>query len=340
MNEQNLKYIANLKVQDVPWSRLTTAYGRASEFAEIFEKLARAIEACDAARSSGGEQNLKSKSGAGQNLKSGSGCGQNSTDAARCGAAQNSVNLAQKSESKFKKADNEAAKFKAGGETEPKTDAAKCGEVEFKSADSVAIKFKTSQASKFKTSEADKSSDASERDKFDAKVLQDALSKIFNEIEHQSTLWHATPFALLFLARIFMQARAVAGKNANKNNQNAAADEIGRNNQNAADRNADKSRQNEAAGFIAARLGGFFAFMIEICDDADKISHAAPLASFSDMLAEKYLWPQSDENDEELWEEHFYDDELFYSLYFYSRAVLDATGVDFAQFKPGPGRRF
>lgn len=204
----------------------------------------------------------------------------------------------------------------------------------------MAIKFKTSQASKFKTSEADKSSDASEREKFDIKAAQDALNEIFNEIEHQSTLWHVTPFALLFLARIFMRARAVAGKNANKNNQNAAAD-----------RNADKSWQNdaaskngkdencenEAAGFIAAQLGGFFAFMIEICDDTDKISHAAPLASFSDMLAEKYLWPQSDENDEELWEEYFYDDELFYSLYFYSRAVLDATGVDFTQFKPGPG---
>ena len=77
MNEQNLKYIANLKVQDVPWSRLTTAYGRASGFVEIFEKLARAIEACDAARGLGDEQNLKSKPG----------CGQNSTDAARCGEA-------------------------------------------------------------------------------------------------------------------------------------------------------------------------------------------------------------------------------------------------------------
>ena len=327
MNEQNLKYIANLKVPDVPWSRLTTAYGRASEFAEIFEKLARAIEACDAARGLGGEQNLKNHPG----------CGQNSTDAARCGTAQNSINLAQKSESKFKKADNEAAKFKTGGETELKTDTAKCGEAEFKSADSAAIKFKASQASKFKTSAADKSSDASELEKFDIKALQDALSKIFKEIEHQSTFWHATPFALLFLARIFTQARAAAGKNANKNNQNAAADEIGGNNQNAADRNADKSRQNDAAGFIAARLGGFFAFMLEICDDADKISHAAPLASFSDMLAEKYLWPQSDENDEERWEEYFYDDELFYSLYFYSRAVLDATGVDFTQFKTGPG---
>nr|WP_314891798.1 hypothetical protein [uncultured Campylobacter sp.] len=235
MNEQNLKYITNLKVQDVPWSRLTTAYGRASGFVGIFEKLARAIETCDAARGLGDEQNLKSKPGAGKN----------STDAARCGAAQNSVNLAQKSESKFKKADNEVAKFKA------------------------------SQASKFKTSAADKSSDAGEREKFDAKDLQDALSKIFNEIEHQSTLWHATPFALLFLARIFMRARATAGKNANKNNQNATADINGKN------ENCENAKgENEAAGFIAARLGGFFAFMLEICDDADKISHAAPLRAF------------------------------------------------------------
>lgn len=321
MNEKNLKYIANLKVQDVPWSRLTTAYGRASGFVEIFEKLARAIEACDAAHGLSDEQNLKSKPGAGQN----------STDAARCSAAQNSINLAQKSESKFKKADNEAAKFKAGEEAELETNAAKCGETESKSADNAAIKFKASQASKFKTSAADKSSDASELEKFDIKALQDALSKIFKEIEHQSTFWHATPFALLFLARIFMRARAATGKNANKNNQNAVA---GKKQNDAASRNDEKDNcENEVAGFIAARLGGFFAFMIEICDDADKISHAAPVARFSDMLAEKYLWPQSDENDEERWEEYFYDDELFYSLYFYSRAVLDATGVDFAPFK-------
>ena len=208
-------------------------------------------------------QNLKSEPGAGQNLKSELVCGQNSTDVARCGAAQNFVNLAQKRESKFKKADSEAAKFKA------------CG-AEFKCTDSAAIKFKASAANK--------SSDASEREKFYSKALQDALSKIFNEIEHQSTLWHATPFALLFLARIFIRARAVAGKKQN--------DAAGRNDEN-------ENCENEAAGFIAARLGGFFAFMLEICDDADKISHAALLASFSDMLAEKYLWPQSDENDEE-----------------------------------------
>ena len=106
--------------------------GRAS-FPKFFEKLARAIEACDAARGLGDEQNLKSKPGAGKN----------STDAARCGAAQNFVNLAQTSEPKFQKADNEAVKFKAGG-------------AEFKSTDSAAIKFKASAA--------DKDLDASERE--------------------------------------------------------------------------------------------------------------------------------------------------------------------------------
>ncbi len=39
MNEQNLAYITNLKIEDVPWSRLTTAYGRVSEFPEIFKQL-------------------------------------------------------------------------------------------------------------------------------------------------------------------------------------------------------------------------------------------------------------------------------------------------------------
>lgn len=193
MNELNLEYILNLKAQDVPWSRITTAYGRASGFPEIFELLGTAV--------------------------------------------------------------------------------------------------------------------ASDEAKFDAKDVDDALAAIFNEIEHQGTLWHATPFALLFLARIFMQARAEADKFANK-------------------------ERNDAAEFIAANLGEFFAFILKICDDADKTEHAAPLANFSDMLAEKYLWPQSDEDDEEPWDDGFYDDEIFYSFYYYSRAVLKSMGVDFARFKP------
>ncbi|WP_187424114.1 hypothetical protein [Campylobacter concisus] len=41
MNEQNLVYIANLKIEDVPWSRLTTTYGRASGFPEILNSFER-----------------------------------------------------------------------------------------------------------------------------------------------------------------------------------------------------------------------------------------------------------------------------------------------------------
>ena len=214
MNKQNLAYIANLKIEDVPWSRLTTAYGRASGFPKIFKQLSAAI----------GEKNLT------QSV---------TTDKSNSG--QNMANPANNNEAKF-----------------------------------------------------------------NAKAACDVLDKIFKEIEHQSTFWHATPFALVFLARIFMRAKLVA----------------------------DNGSKNEVAELIASRLGEFFAFMLIVCSDADKINHAAPLGSFADMLAEKYLWPQSDENDEELWEEHFYDDDLFYSFYFYSRAVLDATGVDFTQFKP------
>lgn len=43
MNGPNLAYILNLKAQDVPWSRITTAYGRASRFPEIFELLGAAV---------------------------------------------------------------------------------------------------------------------------------------------------------------------------------------------------------------------------------------------------------------------------------------------------------
>ncbi len=43
MNEQNLTYIANLKIEDVSWSRLTTVYCIASGFPKIFKQLWAAI---------------------------------------------------------------------------------------------------------------------------------------------------------------------------------------------------------------------------------------------------------------------------------------------------------
>ena len=167
MNKQNLAYIANLKIEDVPWSRLTTAYGRASGFPEIFKQLSAAI----------GEKNLTqslttSKSNSGQNMA-------------------NPVN------------NNEA--------------------------------------------------------KFNAKAACDVLDKIFKEIEHQSTFWHATPFALVFLARIFMRAKLVA----------------------------DNGGKNEMTELIVPRLGEFLASMLMVCvitlGFCETTTHHSPfrLASFS-----------------------------------------------------------
>ena len=39
MTEENRTYITHLKVADVPWHRLTTAYGRGTDFPEHFAVL-------------------------------------------------------------------------------------------------------------------------------------------------------------------------------------------------------------------------------------------------------------------------------------------------------------
>ena len=44
MVEQNLTYIANLKIKDVPWSRLSCSYGTAELFAQILNTLAKAVK--------------------------------------------------------------------------------------------------------------------------------------------------------------------------------------------------------------------------------------------------------------------------------------------------------
>ena len=44
MNEQNLTYIANLKIKDVPWSRLSCSYGTAELFAQILNTLTKAVK--------------------------------------------------------------------------------------------------------------------------------------------------------------------------------------------------------------------------------------------------------------------------------------------------------
>ena len=169
MNEQNLTYIANLKIKDVPWDRLSCSYGTAELFAQILNTLAKAVK----------------------------------------------------------------------------------------------------------------------KSKFDEKELNDLLDEIFGECEYQETFWHATPFALVFLVRIYKSALGEKG---------------------------------EAAKFISHKLELFFKFMLEICEKLEQLEHAKPLAKMEQMLEPKHLEIVDQD-------ELNYDDRLFYSFYYYSRMVLQVAFI-------------
>ena len=169
MNEQNLEYIANLKIKDVPWDRLSCSYGTAELFAQILNTLTKAVK----------------------------------------------------------------------------------------------------------------------KSKFDENELSELLDKIISECEYQETFWHATPFALVFLVRIYKSALGEKG---------------------------------EAAKFISCKLELFFKFMLEICEKLEQLEHAKPLTKMEQMLEPKYL--EIVDKDE-----LNYDDRLFYSFYYYSSMVLQGSLV-------------
>ena len=128
---------------------------------------------------------------------------------------------------------------------------------------------------------------AVKKSKFDEKELNELLDEIFGECECQETFWHATPFALVFLVRIYK----------------SALDEKG-----------------EAAKFISRKLEEFFKLMLEICEKVEQMEHAKPLAKMEQMLEPKYLEIVDQD-------ELSYDDRLFYSFYYYSSMVLQDAFV-------------
>ena len=130
---------------------------------------------------------------------------------------------------------------------------------------------------------------AVKKSKFNENELSDLLDEIMAQCEYQETFWHATPFALVFLVRIYK----------------SALDEKG-----------------EAAKFISRKLEVFFKFMLEICEKVEQMEHAKPLANMVDILGPKYLEIVDQD-------ELSYDDRLFYSFYYYSSVVLQGAFVKF-----------
>ena len=125
-------------------------------------------------------------------------------------------------------------------------------------------------------------------------AVDEAGKEIALNIEHQSTLWHSTPFALIFLLRTFKKA-------------------------------VEEQRHNEVARYLAEALVELFIVIAESIRDSLVLEHADPLPNFVDMLNEEYLWSEVYDEDEDMIryeEDEVFPDDLFFSFYYYSLQVL------------------
>jgi len=129
----------------------------------------------------------------------------------------------------------------------------------------------------------------------DLDAVKNAGVEIAMNIEHQSTLWHATPFAMIFLYRILKNA-------------------------------LEQRDKNEIAKYLAEELRELFSEIEEAVKMVEEMEHAKELPQFPDMLREEYLWSQDyDEEEDEIRyeEDEVFPDDLFYSFYYYSAQVLE-----------------
>ena len=125
-------------------------------------------------------------------------------------------------------------------------------------------------------------------------TINAAGEELAQNIEHQSTLWHATPFAMIFLFRIFKKAQ-------------------------------EERTQNKVAQYLAEQLVDLFSVIAECIRDGLLLEHADPLPCFEDMLNEEYLWSEEYDEDADVLryeEEDVFPDDLFFSFYYYSLQVL------------------
>ena len=128
----------------------------------------------------------------------------------------------------------------------------------------------------------------------DVDAIDAAGEELAQNIEHQSTLWHATPLALIFLLRIFKKALEEQG-------------------------------HNEVARYLVEELAELFIVIAECIRDGLMLEHADPLPNFEDMLNEEYLWSEEYDEDEDVLryeEDDVFPDDLFFSFYYYSLQVL------------------
>lgn len=86
----------------------------------------------------------------------------------------------------------------------------------------------------------------------DVDAIDAAGGELAQNIEHQSTLWHSTPFALIFLLRIFKKA-------------------------------VEEQGHNEVARYLSEALVELFIVIAESIRDGLMLEHADQLPNFEDM---------------------------------------------------------
>lgn len=131
-------------------------------------------------------------------------------------------------------------------------------------------------------------------DMTDVDAIDAAGEELAQNIEHQSTLWHATPFAMVFLLRIFKKA-------------------------------LEERTQNEVAHYLVEQLVDLFTVIAECIRDGLMLEHADQLPNFEDMLNEEYLWSEEYDEDKDVLrfeEDDVFPDDLFFSFYYYSLQIL------------------
>ena len=124
--------------------------------------------------------------------------------------------------------------------------------------------------------------------------VEEAGNEIAVNIEHQDTLWQATPFACIFLYKVFKKA-------------------------------LEDRDKNPVATYLVPELAELFGYIVEAVNIVEDMEHPDPLPHFKDMLSEKYLWSEvyDEEEDEMRWDEgDVFPDDLYYSFYYYSKQVL------------------
>lgn len=140
----------------------------------------------------------------------------------------------------------------------------------------------------------------------DEKAIQSALFELGMNIEHQGTLWHASPFAINFICKILINI-------------------------------LPRCEKDSISVSIAEYLLDDVDRILQSIQDVKQMKHPNPLPMFSDMIKEEYLW--SEEYDEEDDEMRYEDDEvfpndLFYSFYYYSWLVVYTYQNDLLQKAP------